>query len=188
MSTKVQPQADAVATETTPVVDPNAEKVAKLLNDEKVVIDTKFVALLAKIDEHELKGGTKWYALIVHTRDVLLAKHPKEEAMDIILKSLFSQGKTYSSAQSIRSYIVKMAKEESREMLEKLNRGEATVQETRRFGRKAQTSPFKTNEDRFAEACASVARYASGIKGMTIEQVIAKVNEACDKYFKAGKA
>jgi hypothetical protein len=69
-------------------------------------------------------------------------------------------GKTESSAQSIRSYIIKMAKEENKATLEKLKAGDITVRASREAGRKPQSNPSKSNEVKYQAALNDAVRYA----------------------------
>jgi hypothetical protein len=157
-----------VKTESTETVKSKAEIEAEaLVQDQTVVIDTPLQKLMAQVFGHELKVGGKWAAVIRHCQ----SKYPFEktekgeeqihkDGFKIVLKSLMTMGKTYSSAQSIRSYIFKMARSENAEALEKLEKGEITVRASREAGRVRQSNPSKSNEAKFNEALNNAVRYA----------------------------
>jgi hypothetical protein len=162
------------ATETAAEVKTEAQLV---LEDATIVADKTFARLMTQVDNHQLKVGGKWAELIEHCIDAyhfrgvaeadkenkeLVAANQKEVSAGkkIVLKTLLQAGKTESSAYSIRSYIIKMSKQENAETLGKLKAGDITVRASREAGRKPQSNPSKSNEQKYQAALNDAVRYA----------------------------
>jgi hypothetical protein len=158
-STEVQTEAQLVVADTT------------------IVTDKVFMKLMTQVDNHQLKVGGKWAELIEHCINAyhfrgvaesdkenkeLVTANQKEVAngKKVVLKTLMEMGKTESSAYSIRSYIVKMSKEENADTLAKLKAGDITVRASREAGRKPQSNPSKSNEQKYQAALNDAVRYA----------------------------
>jgi hypothetical protein len=183
MSTQVNP-----STETAPKSKAETEAEA-LLADANVQTDTAFMKAMAQVDQHQLKVGGKWSIVIKHVK----SKYPytvsddgkeeliHKEGFKVILKSLMAMGKTYTSAQSIRSYIFKMAKAENEELLAKLEAGEVTVRATREAGRVRQSNPSKSLQAKFDEALNDAVRYGVALK-LTPEQFATRAEGVFKQY------
>jgi hypothetical protein len=148
-----------------------------VLEDTTIVADKTLTRLMGAVDTHQLKVGGKWAELIEHCIDAyhfrgvaekdkedkeLVAATQKEIALGkkVVLKTLLQMGKTESSAYSIRSYIVKMSREDMAENLAKLKAGDITVRASREAGRKPQSNPSKSNDEKYRAALNDAVRYA----------------------------
>jgi hypothetical protein len=169
-----------------------------VLEDTTIVSDKTFLKLMGAVDTHQLKVGGKWSDLIQHCIDTYhfrgvseeekgnkeaVAANQKEVAQGkrIVLKTLLEMGKTESSAYSIRSYIVKMSRPDMAENLAKLKAGDITVRASREAGRKAQTSPSRSNDERYRTFLNDAARYGSALS-KTQSQFLADAEKAWAEY------
>jgi hypothetical protein len=164
------------STESTAAAEVKTEAQA-ILSDATIVSDKVFIKLMAQVDNHQLKVGGKWAELIEHCIKVyhfqgiaesdkenkeLVAANQKEvtAGKKVVLKTLLEMGKTESSAYSIRSYIIKMSKAENAETLAKLKAGDITVRASREAGRRPQSNPGLSNEEKYRRALNDAVRYA----------------------------
>jgi hypothetical protein len=92
-------------------------------------------------------------------------------------------GRTYKSAQSIRSYIYRMARPENAESLAKLRAGEITVRASREVGRVKQSAEVtrRTTNAKLTDSLDKAAGYA-GTLNLTRDEFLAKAGRAFDSY------
>jgi hypothetical protein len=188
-STQVKPEVNE-SSETAPSY---SAEVQALLDDKTIVSDRTVLRLIVAVDNITVKEASKWGELIVYCKTNRLAvevdKESSKELRDeakhgrqIILKTLLEAGKTEKSAQSIRSFILKMAKEENSEALAKMQAGTMTVREARVYGRTPQANPNKSNEAKYTEALNSAARHAVGALGIGLDQFLRDAETSFAEY------
>jgi hypothetical protein len=132
------------------------EKDGKPITKE-IVRDNEVLRLQQELDGSSASVQGKWYALIMYGKE---AKLPRS----VILHTLLSMGKTYSSAQSITSYITKFMRDDMAEALAELGAGTLSVRASRQSGVKRQASPAgQTAEAKMREHLSKSIAYAVGL-------------------------
>jgi hypothetical protein len=182
MSTQVKTEVSETAqTETKSKAEIAADAI---MADATVVVDRKLQTCLTAVDNVQLKVGGKWAEVIDYVKATYNEDEKKHAA--IVLKSIQSMGKTYTSAQSIRSYVFKMAKPENEELLNRLRRGEITVRASREAGRVRQSNPSKTIDAKFEDALDNASRYA-GALNLELSDFLARAEKSFLNYGEASK-
>jgi hypothetical protein len=156
-------------------------EVETVTKDKTIVADRVFQKLVTEVSNVELKQGGKWVALVEYCISKNYSRGTKADikrGREIILKSLLDLGKTESSALSIRSDILKLSREDMAETFAQLKAGEITVREARQAGRKEQSSPSLSNQDKFERALNEVIRFA-----VVLGYSPSKVGDAAESAF-----
>jgi len=180
MPTKTETATSEVATTETTTEKLSVEET--LILSDKVNVDPKFKQLMVSIDTHQLKVGGKWATLIDYVKDKY-GDEDNKESRHIVLKSIMAVGRTYKSAQSIRSYIYRMARPENAEALAKLRAGEITVRASREAGRTRQSGEAvrRSTNAKLTDSLDKAASYA-GALNLTVDEFLAKARKAFDAY------